>query len=211
MESCKHCWNFLDRVYGDCPDLFNLNNRRENNFGGYRVDSKTRVKAYVNASPLIYLGQIGKITLLKELFSETITSNLVVNEIKKKKDAPELVVIEQALEDWLLIKDVRKTAIMKSLLATDSIHEGEASIIALALETPKIEQKVILDDYLARQVAISLNLKVIGTVGVLLLAVKQEIISKKDFLNSFKALCEQTSYRISVKLYNTVLAEINES
>lgn len=48
------------------------------------------------------------------------------------------------------------------------VDEGEAEAIALAMELGDVF--VILDDRKARQLALQLNLKVIGTVGMLLRA-----------------------------------------
>ena len=171
------------------------------------MGSQSRIIAFVTASPLIYLGQIGRISLLRDLFSETITSTTIFAEITKKKDAPELPEIQKALKDWIKVKKVSNLELLQSLLATNVIHEGEATVLALALEGQEIEKKVILDDYLARQVAFSLNLKVIGTAGILLLALKRTLLSKYEFKRDFRILCERTSYRISVELYNEILNE----
>jgi predicted nucleic acid-binding protein len=55
------------------------------------------------------------------------------------------------------------------------IDLGEASAIALAMETG--EAVLIVDDKEARQFALSLDIKITGTLGVLIRAYKQRIIS----------------------------------
>ncbi|MFX1538172.1 MAG: DUF3368 domain-containing protein [Promethearchaeota archaeon] len=79
----------------------------------------------------------------------------------------------------------------------------------MALEYQEKSKVIILDDYIARKVAVSLNLEVTGTAGVLLLALKRKIISLVEFKKIFRRLCETTAYRISVEIYNEVLDEAN--
>ena len=86
------------------------------------MGSQSRIIAFVTASPLIYLGQIGRISLLRDLFSETITSTTIFAEITKKKDAPELPEIQKALKDWIKVKKVSNLELLQSLLATNVIH-----------------------------------------------------------------------------------------
>ncbi len=54
------------------------------------------------------------------------------------------------------------------------IDDGEAEAIALAQEQ---KCRIILDDRQARSVGINMGLRVIGTVGILILAKKKEILS----------------------------------
>ena len=98
------------------------------------MGTRARLIAFVNTSPLIFLAQVGQIYLLKELFLDIITSKIVVDELKKKPDAPEMAKIEEALSSWIKIEKLMNIKDFKSLMATKAIHQGEASLIALALE-----------------------------------------------------------------------------
>jgi len=50
----------------------------------------------INASPLIYLGKIGLIGLLPQLFDEIWTSIDVKEEVLRLKSSPEIPILEEA-------------------------------------------------------------------------------------------------------------------
>ena len=52
--------------------------------------------AIINASPLIYLGQIGALSSLPKLFSECYTTSFVKNEILSQKNVPEHPILEES-------------------------------------------------------------------------------------------------------------------
>ena len=80
------------------------------------------------------------------------------------------------------------------------VDEGEAEAIALAMELEDVF--VILDDRKARQLALQLNLKVIGTVGMLLRAKCFGIIPEiKPLLTALN----QANFRISEPLIQNAL------
>ncbi|OUL20145.1 nuclease, partial [Nostoc sp. RF31YmG] len=56
------------------------------------------------------------------------------------------------------------------------LDDGEREAIALALETG--EQRILLDEREARQVAENLGLQAIGTLGILLLAKNRGVITQ---------------------------------
>jgi predicted nucleic acid-binding protein len=55
--------------------------------------------AIINASPLIYLGKIGALSLLPKLFSSCFTTNIVKYEVLNQKDAPEYIVLIESFSD----------------------------------------------------------------------------------------------------------------
>jgi len=170
------------------------------------------LSAITNASPLIYLGKIGALDLLKRQFSETITTEIVKEEILTPVDVPEHLVLIDAFNSFLKIQNFSNTRFYDSLIKMP-LHRGEASVIALAREI-QINQKkssiLILDDLCARNICISLNFKITGTIGIILHAAKLQQISIQECKTYFKQLCEYTSFRIETKLYSRILADIEK-
>ena len=117
-----------------------------------------------NTSPLFYLHRLRCLDLLQKLYQGVIIPEAVVEELKagrdKGEDAP-----DTADYEWIAVRPVRVPELVR--LITD-LGAGEAQVLALALEEPN--SLVILDDRLARQVATLQNLRITGTVGVLLKA-----------------------------------------
>jgi len=63
----------------------------------------------------------------------------------------------------------------KQLLIEElNLGKGEAAAIALALETGKV---CVIDDLKARKIAMKMEVKITGTIGILLFAEKKKIIN----------------------------------
>ena len=86
------------------------------------------------------------------------------------------------------------------------LDRGEAEVIALALE--RQAQLVLIDELTARKVAVSLNLNLSGSVGILIRA-KQvgEIVAVKPLLD---AMTQQGIY-FSQRFIDAVLRQVGEA
>jgi len=78
----------------------------------------------------------------------------------------------EPLPGWIEVLDVENKQLVQVLL--EYLHRGEAEAVALAVEANA--DTVVLDDKKARSIARRLGLKIIGTIGVLVLAKKQGFI-----------------------------------
>lgn len=166
----------------------------------------------INASPLIYLGKIGALYLLPNIFTECYTTSFVEKEVLVKENVPEFSVLEECFSSWLSLKEPTNVQLVKRLEKLN-IHVGEASVIALAkeLQDNTNESIVIIDDLAARDIARTLNLKVTGTIGILIKALQRKYIDIekcKEFLHN---LVEYTNFRISSALYSKILKEIEKT
>ncbi|MGQ9627379.1 MAG: DUF3368 domain-containing protein, partial [Anaerolineae bacterium] len=113
-----------------------------------------------NSSPLIAFERVEQLNLLPILISRLYIPPAVRREVFGSKPLPEWVE-EKALSQPLASK------IMAARLGA-----GEREAIALALELKAT--RLIIDDLSARRLATSLGLEVIGTLGLLLRAKRQE-------------------------------------
>ena len=149
-----------------------------------------------NASPLQYLHQLGLLHLLSELMKKIIVPAAVAREIEaglaSGVDLPDLNALE-----WIEIRQPQAAKI--SNLVTD-LGAGETEVLILAFESE--DAVVILDDALARQAAERLNLKFIGTLGILLNAKNKGLIDKiEPILDDLDSL----RFRLSAKTRQAVL------
>src|SRR5581483_432796 len=124
-------------------------------------------EAITNTSPMVYLYRAGALAWLAELFDQVWIPGAVVNElregIRRGYDVP-----DPNEHSWLKIVDAK--AIPSEWLALD-LGPGEIAAMALALENP--DCVVLLDDGRAREIAQAAELKVWGTLRVLLEAKRQ--------------------------------------
>lgn len=115
-----------------------------------------------DTGPLIALGRIDALALLPKLFVRVDVTDTVIAECVVHPDLPDARAVTAAISaGWLTpCADVLN-------LADGNIHPGEASAIAHALETGI---DLLMDDRAAVVFARRLGLKVIGTLGILILA-----------------------------------------
>jgi len=134
---------------------------------------------------LIGLERIQRLEILPKVFSPILIPPAVATEVNLKRD-------------WLRVQSPHNQSLVIALKT--QLDPGESEAIALAVEYP--ETLIILDDLSAREMGLQLNLKVIGTVGLLLRAKRQGVISEVKPL--LKALNE-ANFRISKALVEKAL------
>ncbi len=162
-----------------------------------------------NASPLIYLGKLGKLDLLPKIFKKIYTTDLVKNEVLRLETAPERVILEEAFSSWLITKKSQTNSLMEKLEQLN-IHKGEASVLVLAKELSFQGDKtiVILDDLTTRDIARAMGFVITGTVGILLRSIKQDLISKNECKILLTQLTTETDFRMSIKLYSRIIKNL---
>lgn len=120
----------------------------------------------VNTSPLQYLHQTGQLDLLQKLFGRIIVPGAVAAELAAGRRLGVSLPEPETLA-WIDLRN--PTSPVGGLLSWD-LGAGEAAVLSLALE--QSGSWVVLDDKLARQAAVHLNLPLLGTAGILLRAKK---------------------------------------
>lgn len=137
-----------------------------------------------NSSCLISLERINRLEILQKLFNEILIPPAVHTEIGFSYS-------------WLKIKEPKYVDFISALQTNLGLGESEA--IALAFE---IKSKMILDDAQARKIAERFKLKIIGTIGILLLAKQERIITK---VNPIIEELEHSGFYLSAHLKNLVI------
>ncbi len=165
----------------------------------------------INSSPLIYLGKIGALPFLPKLFTECYTTLFVKKEVLSDEKAPEFSVLKESFSSWLSLKEPTNQQLVDRLKVLN-IHTGEASVLALAkeLQDKSDETVMIIDDLAAREIARTLDLKVTGTIGVLLKSLSSKLIAVEKCKNFLHILVENTTFRISSALFSKILKEIEK-
>lgn len=162
------------------------------------------MKVVTNSTPLIELSKINRLELLQEVYNsiyipEEVYTEVVVNGIGK----PGAVEVEAA--GWIFCQSVTSKDHVFILHNQTSIDLGECGAIVLAQEIGA--DRIIIDDRVARQVAIAKGLSIIGTVGVLRVAKAKRIIpAVKPILDDLRS----NGTRISDRLYYQTLATEGE-
>jgi predicted nucleic acid-binding protein len=164
------------------------------------------VIAVSDTSPITNLAAIGQIDLLRQLYQTLIIPKAVYYEmVLTEKSVPGA--IEVQTYDWIQtqpVADVETVALLQA--ATNRIHLGEAEVIALGLEVKA--DVLLMDERRGRRLAQSLGLKVIGILGILLLARQNHLlIEAKPLLDR---MMQESDFRVSARLYKAFLQAVDE-
>jgi hypothetical protein len=155
----------------------------------------------VNASPVIFLAKLGRLEILRLGADRVFVPRGVLAEVQAKQDDAHRAV-SSLLGSWLAECVVRES---KRLPPLSDIGPGEREVLSQALELGA--EEVVLDDLRARQAAASLNLGVVGTLGLLLAARKRGILQQ---LRPELAAIKAAGFRIAPALEREVLREAGE-
>lgn len=139
-----------------------------------------------DTSCLIVLTKIDKLYLLKDLYLRVIVTREVSNEFGHR------------LPEWINVVEVKNK--VKQIELEKQLDKGEASSIALALETKNAT--LIIDENKGRKVAKSFNIDIIGTIGVIILANKKGLIS--DVIGTILRLVNK-GFHLSDELMNKII------
>lgn len=157
-----------------------------------------------DAGPLIAFSRIEQLLILKKLFGNVLISEAVAKECLVDMSLPGASYIQKALN--------QKTIKACSDPNDDQIDglpeflgKGETTAIILA---HKLKVPLLIDERLGRRVAKKLQIKIIGSAGILLLA------KEKKLIKEVRPLIEQlkkANYHLSNLLVSQILNLANEN
>ncbi len=152
-----------------------------------------------DAGPLIALGRIEQLNLLKQLYQNVLIPPAVHSELRCSADLPGATALRQAIKDgWVSIQSVpvRAKALSALRLILDA-GESEAIVLAELVHC----RFLLMDERRGRRVAKKRGLTVIGIAGVLLAAKSGGLIETvAPVVNSLS----KEGYRLS----NSLIAEV---
>jgi predicted nucleic acid-binding protein len=118
--------------------------------------------AVSNTTPLRYLIAIGQENLFGQLFEKVFIPNAVLEELTESGTPEDVRRRILSLPAWLEVRNVQSRT---DVVFPPTLHRGEREAIQLAEElNPDV---VLIDDQVGRAIALSRNLPLSGTLGVL--------------------------------------------
>ncbi len=157
-----------------------------------------------DTTPIITLMKLQRLDLLERLFDTVIIPNAVYEELISNSNylTEAQMVVACPFLKRIEVSDRRSIKILREVVGLDA---GESEAIALAEE--KNAALLIIDERKGRRVAKQMELKIIGTIGILLQAFDCEILSKTEIL-SYAEKLKNSKIRISDTLFELVLAHV---
>jgi predicted nucleic acid-binding protein len=139
-----------------------------------------------DTSCLIALSNIGMLHILKDLFEEVLITPEVNDEFGNQ------------LPNWIIVSKAKDK--LKQTEIENNLDKGEASSIALALEIPS--STLIIDEVKGRNIAKNMNIEIIGTVGIIILAGKKGVVN--DVISVILKLVNN-GFRLSNKIVDRII------
>jgi predicted nucleic acid-binding protein len=151
-----------------------------------------------DSSPLVTLAAVGRLDLLRALFTTVLIPDAVYREVVTHGEG-RAGATEVSDASWIRRASVENTPLVRALAL--SLDVGEAEAIALALE--RDADLVLLDERRGRQQAERMGLTITGTLGVLVEAKRQNLIAEiRPILDALRA---EADFWIADALYQRTL------
>lgn len=144
--------------------------------------------------------KIKLLLIIKGLYGQILIPKAVYDELsdygKQKK------IIDS--HDWIKTVGIQNLELYNKL--RERLDKGESEAITLAIELKS--DFLIIDEAKGRRIARSYGIKIIGLLGILMLAKEEGLITRvKPYLKDLK---DKMGFRISERLYQEILVKMNE-
>jgi len=159
-----------------------------------------------NATPLIYLAKADQLNLLQSIVKQVFIPEAVHREVViegKRLGEKDAFRVEKAIKQgWMIVQDIKSIYPVEII-----IHPGEAEVISLAKE--KGIKEVLIDDAKARAASEMAGLKPIGTLWLILKAVKNRLLNFDQFLSTLEDIV-QAGFYLKEEVYLKVVRQARE-
>lgn len=163
-----------------------------------------------DSTTLIYFSKIKILNIFGNLDATKIIPELVYDEVVlqgKQKGEEDALLVEKLIANGIFkVHKAKDKAFLSYLLNIPSLDEADAETLTLAKE---LNGTAILDETSSRNVAEIENINYHGSIYLLFLLYKQNLIAK----NEIKAYVDQMiklGWRCSTEFYATILEEIDK-
>ena len=170
---------------------------------------EAQANAVSNAGPLIHLAKANALHILQALYHTVLVPEEVKTETVdkgKEKGHADALQIEKAIQQgWIKTIQIQLNRDFQKAAKTAGIRNAEAAVIQYAYQNRLV---ALLDDEPARIFAKTLGITIRGTLGILIQAIKNNVLNHQEAIRTLDKLTE-TMY-ISADLYKVTRKEIDK-
>ncbi len=158
-----------------------------------------------DTTPLISLMKASRLDVLQQLFGEVLIPTAVFNELTSNESFQEEA---QQIRNcpFIRVVSVSETKAVDVLRRSTGLDLGESEAIVFADDNNA--NVLLMDEAKGRQVAKAMGLFIMGTVGVLLAAFDEKVLSAEDVKAALQRL-RQANRRISDSLIQAALEKLD--
>ena len=157
-----------------------------------------------DAGPIIHLDELGCLPLMRD-FERVVIPDLVRREVLKHRN----VLFEGGDVNWTgsssgyLVQEPFRT-----MCRIFSLDAGEVAALEILSREPDLI--FLTDDAAARLVATKLGLRVHGTIGVLVRAVRRGLMKPKEVIDTLNRLPQASTLHIKASVLEAVISSVRE-
>ena len=155
-----------------------------------------------DTSPIRAFDWISRVDILGTLFGAVIVPPAVAHELQRT-DGP-YSSIELSRYDFIRVVAPVDANCVKRL--REALDPGESEAIALALETS--DSLLLIDEKSGRQAARELQLNIVGTVGILILAKERGLIT--SLAHVLQQLTSELNFFLAEEMVKRILQQVGE-
>lgn len=161
-----------------------------------------------NSGPLIHLAQINLLKVF-EIFPEIVIPQSVFDEVtvSGKLGEVEIKFLKNLKTVGISKDDARDITKLKSKLKKWKLSQPELEAIYLSR---KLERVFLTDDLDAREAAESIGIEVHGSVGIVIRAFKEKMLSLEETINALNDLYEKSRLFISRIVINEAIRAVRK-
>jgi predicted nucleic acid-binding protein len=172
--------------------------------------SGTQRTIVLDATPLIYLAKAGLLHLLDHLSYRVLISPEVRREVVdegKQRHAADAFIVEREISDGVLEeREVSHRGFLELMMRIPGMDPAEGEVLTLARESKGV---AIVDDRIARDVAIANRVKHAGTAFLLATLVRRGVITHEEAKEALDEMVRH-GWRCSSELYSKIIQLIDE-
>ena len=149
-----------------------------------------------DTTPIISLIKVNRLDLLKTMFQEVIIPQAVYDELVcNLRFADEADIVKNC--GFLKVASIQDTDNIALLRETEKLDAGESEAIILSQE--QVADILLMDEHRGRQVAKRMGINIVGTIGILLQAYDEKLLSRAEILDCLECM-QKNKIRISKTL-----------
>ena len=159
-----------------------------------------------DTTPLISLLKIGRLDLLERLFEQVYIPSAVFNELTA--DERFRLEAEQIKnKQYIIIKCVNNSESVSNLKRATGLDQGESEAIVLSDEMKA--DLILMDEAKGRTVSAQLGIRIMGTIGVLIIAYEEGFLSSSEVRECVEGL-KRAGRHIGERHYQMILDKLSD-
>lgn len=163
---------------------------------------RSKISVVCDAGPILHLDELGCLYLMRD-FEEVILPDEVRAEVLEHK----LIDFEDEDVRWIVAQpSLPVEEPLRTMCRVFSLDAGEVAALSILVKEPELV--FLTDDAAARLVAARLGYRVHGTIGVLIRAIRRDLMHPSEVLDALNRIPSESSLHIRLSLLREVISTV---